>query len=44
MRKSDETTLSETPRLITAGGAKDHTNASGGQQIEEAFPLEPYDQ
>lgn len=30
-------------RLIGAGGAKAGTNAVGGSQIEEEFPLEPYD-
>lgn len=42
-RKQAPVTQTRTPRLIRAGGAKARTNAVGGSQIEEDFPLEPYD-
>ena len=31
-----------TSRLLCAGGAKARTNAFGGWEIDEEYPLEPY--
>ncbi len=44
-RNETPTTPVQAPRLIPMGGAKARTNAGGGEEFEEEFPLtDRYDQ